>query len=398
MLRSFEPSPLTLYLHIPFCRSRCSYCAFNTYAGLEALIPAYISTVCREIQWVGRWTGHPQLRAIYMGGGTPSILTEAQIGDLLAAVTDAFSVAHNAEITIECNPTGVDHDYFTAIWAHGVNRLSIGAQTAAPNELKLFGRRHAWSDVIAAVKAARTAGFTNISLDLIYGAPTQTLPGWQTTLEQAVACVPQHLSLYALSLEPDTALLRKVERSQLAEAEPDIVADMYDLASEYLGRAGYGQYEISNWARPGYECIHNLQYWRRAGGYLAAGAGAYGYLDHMRYGVVDSIKDYIECIESVDRPRELRPDILSLAEDPAKAERLDEKTARAETMMLQLRLLQEGVSQREFAQRFGAPPEAYYADALRRLRSRGMLSVNADRIITCPCARLISNQVMIEFV
>lgn len=398
ILTPFEPAPLSLYIHVPFCRSRCSYCAFNTYAGAEALIPAYVDAMCREIAWLGQRMGRPTLQTIYIGGGTPSVLTAEQMGSVLRVAESAFTLASDVEITAECNPTGVDHQYFAAIRACGVNRLSIGAQTAHADELRLFGRRHTWADVIATVKAARAGGFDNISLDLIYGAPNQTLNGWHTTLTQAVACDPSHISLYALSLEPGTALYRKVAAGHLTENDSDLSADMYDLASDFLQQAGYDQYEISNWAWPGYACAHNLQYWRRAGGYLAIGSGAYGYLDRVRYGVVDSIRAYIEQVNTADPTRMLAPELLSLAEDPAKQELLSEAAARSEAMILGLRLVREGVSRRMFERRFGRLPEAYYASELRSLLQRRLITDDVNQITICAHARLVANQVMVEFV
>lgn len=397
MSGEFTPAPLSLYIHIPFCRSRCSYCAFNTYAGLDEHIPAYINALSHEIEWLGRRTGSPRLHTVYLGGGTPSILSADQVGTILTSTAKAFLVGSGAEISLECNPSGIENGYFETIRACGVNRLSIGAQAANAATLKMFGRTHNWTGVVSTIRMAQEAGFENISLDLIYGAPDQTLQEWDETLQKAAACMPTHMSLYALSLEPGTALFRRIEHGYLPEVDADLTADLYEHASEYLSRAGYRQYEISNWAKPGYECEHNLQYWRRVGGYLAVGAGAYGYLDHVRYGAVDSIAAYIEHIQRGIAADEHPPHALSLAEDPDKSETLNEHSARTEAMILGLRMLQEGVDRRVFAQRFGSPPETYYPAELQGLLRRNMITADSARIMLRPHARLISNQVMVEF-
>ncbi|MBN1965417.1 MAG: radical SAM family heme chaperone HemW [Anaerolineae bacterium] len=391
-----DPSPLALYIHIPFCPTRCSYCAFNTYTGLDDLVPAYVEALCGELTWAGQAGGHPAIHTIYFGGGTPGVLSPLQLDRVLSAARAAFVPVEPLEVTLETNPAAVTLAYCLGVHEAGVNRLSLGAQSAIPAELRLFRRRHEWQDVIDAVAAGRRAGFDNISLDLIYGAPGQTLASWRRTLAATLALEPDHLSLYSLSVEPGTALEIWVRRGQVTAPDPDRAADMYEAASEVLAGHGFEQYEISNWARPGYACRHNLQYWRNLP-YLGIGAGAYGYAGHVRYMAVESPQRYIRLLaEAVDPVQLVFP--LSAAASQEHIEYVDAAQARTETVMLGLRLLQEGVSRAGFVARHGAPLEAYYGAALAKFSAVGLIELSDDRVRLTARARLVSNRVIEDFV
>src|SRR6266536_1150153 len=255
-------SPSSLYLHIPFCRIKCTYCAFNTYVNLDNLIEQFVQAMIEEIKIVGRSKLRQQLHTVYIGGGTPSLLTAEQLQRILVAIRGEFNLLPGSEISMESNPSDLTSDYMTSVRAIGVNRLSIGMQSANENELKLFERRHDLDAVIRAVEAARKGGFENLNLDLIYGIPQQTLANWENSLRVMLQLQPEHVSLYALGLEDGTPLKTWVETGKFPAPDDDLAADMYDLATDILGRAGLAQYEISNWAKLGLECRHNLQYWR----------------------------------------------------------------------------------------------------------------------------------------
>ena len=278
-------TPLSLYIHIPFCTTKCTYCAFNTYIQMEDLIPAFLEALAREIAGVGAGANKARAHTIFFGGGTPSLLLPDQIADVVQAAGAAFDVDADAEVTIEANPNDLTLAYLKMLRAAGVNRLSIGMQSANPAELRLFDRRHDVAAVAESVEAARKAGFDNLSLDLIYGVPDQTLATWRTSLDFALNLQPEHLSLYALSLEAGTPLRAGVETGHVPAPDDDLAADMYELASEMLGAAGYEQYEISNWARPGFQSRHNLQYWLNEP-YLGFGPGAHGFAGGVRYSNV----------------------------------------------------------------------------------------------------------------
>ncbi|MEO8397890.1 MAG: radical SAM family heme chaperone HemW, partial [Chloroflexota bacterium] len=284
---------LSIYLHIPFCTTKCTYCAFNTYIKLEALVEPFVHALIREIQIVARSKPDQAVGTIFFGGGTPSLLTPQQFAEIIAALRDNFQVSPDAEITLEANPNDLDIAYLTALRRVGLNRISIGMQTANQNELELFKRRHDNDAVVRAVSAARAGGFDNLNLDLIYGFPHQTLESWEISLQQMLALQPDHISLYALGLEEGTPLKAWVERGRLPEPDEDLAADMYERASEVLREHGYEQYEISNWARPGHECLHNLQYWHNDD-YVGVGPGAHGYADGVRYSTVLSPQRYIK--------------------------------------------------------------------------------------------------------
>jgi oxygen-independent coproporphyrinogen-3 oxidase len=381
---------LSLYLHIPFCGTRCTYCAFNTYTAAEALIPAYVAAMCRELRWLGEATTQP-IHTVYFGGGTPSLLAPAQVAEILAVCQRAFSLPSGAEITLEANPGSIDQDYLGRLREIGVNRLSVGMQSAHAIELKLFARQHSAAAVAETVRAARAAGFDNLSLDLIYGVPHQTLDMWQDSVRAAVALEPDHISPYALTLEPGTPMARDVARGRLPNPDDDLAADMYEAADALLTAAGLVQYEISNWARPGYECRHNLQYWRNAP-YLGVGAGAHGYAAGIRYEVVRPIRRYIELAESQHGPLP-----FPLTATVEHHERIALPDQMAEHMLTGLRLVREGVSKEGFRDRFGVSIDSVYRAPLEKFADYGLLRRECDRILLAPRARLLSNQIFLEF-
>jgi oxygen-independent coproporphyrinogen-3 oxidase len=383
-------TPLSLYLHIPFCGTRCTHCAFNTYTTMEAHIPAYVAAMCNELRWLGTVTTDP-VHTVFFGGGTPSLLDAGQVRAILDTLHVAFTMLPGCEITFEVNPGSSDASYFAALGEAGVNRLSIGMQSAHVGELMLFQRDHTVDAVPAAVRAVREAGFTRLSLDLIYGIPNQSLAMWETSVRAALALDPDHLSMYALQLETGTPLHKQVERGLLARPDDDLAADMYELADEMVTAAGLPQYEISNWARPAQECVHNLQYWRNLP-YLGVGAGAHGYAGGLRYECARAIPRYITVASSQGEP--CTYPLTPAVERYHIVERDDEM---AEHMMTGLRLTREGVSASGFAQRFGVSIFDVYAAQIERFEFCGLLCRDGDRIRLTPRARLLSNQVFAEF-
>ncbi|MDW8351492.1 MAG: radical SAM family heme chaperone HemW [Anaerolineae bacterium] len=372
-----------IYLHIPFCRARCSYCDFNTYVGLEALFEPYVRALQQEIRAqaeAGGTRARPPASTIFFGGGTPSLLSASQIGDLIRACRETFDLPEHGEITVECNPGTVSVDYLCALRVEGVNRLSFGAQSADPDELRLLGREHGWDEVCAAIAAARAAGFDNVNLDLIFGLPYQSLESWQRTVEAALELAPDHISLYALTIEVGTPMHDWTRRGEVPLPDPDLAADMYAFAEQALGTAGFEHYEISNWCKPGRACAHNLIYWRNEP-YYGLGAGAHGSTIRRRYWKVKRPADYIARVMQ-GAPVELG------------SEEIDEATSRGETMMLGLRLLNEGVDQARFAARYGAPIAHFYASALEQGVALGLLEVTDERIRLTERGRFISNQAM----
>ena len=387
----------SLYFHIPFCTHRCAYCDFNTYAGQEALMPAYVEALCNEIQLVGQQKQDDgKVHTIFFGGGTPSLLTPGQFAVIFHAIREFFTLTENAEITIEANPGTISFESLLALRRIGINRLSYGVQSANVEELRMLERVHDFFDVIAAVTSAREAGFSNLNLDLIYGLPEQTLKTWQTTVKRILDLRPEHISAYALTLEHGTPFGRWASRGLLPLPDPDLAADMYEWLSETLASNGYAQYEISNWAKPGFECRHNLQYWRGLP-YLAFGAGAHGYASGYRYSNVLRIKTYIERLAKLEYgPAKLEFPLSPVTVNHHK-QTLQEDMA--EFMMTGLRLTRDGISQEEFLARFGQPLSEIYGKETDELLNLGLLEPGAgDRLKITERGRLLGNQVFMRFV
>lgn len=434
----------SLYLHIPFCAHRCAYCDFNTYAGQEDAIPAYVEALCNEIRAVGmrlerngneietrveRSDSAAETRVpigtIFFGGGTPSLLSPAHYRDIFQALHRYFDVLPNAEISLEANPGTVSPAYLHELRKIGFNRISYGVQSANPNELRMLERIHSYSDVVDAVRWARRAGFDNLNLDLIYSLPEQTLASWQHTVELILGLHPEHISAYALTLEHGTPFGRWAAKGLLPLPNPDLAAEMYEWLDERLSLDGYAQYEISNWARTdaeakmmnadspliphrsSFQCRHNLQYWRNLP-YLGLGAGAHGYVNGIRYSNVLRIKTYIQrlktdhCALITDFP--LSPAAINHHRNTPR-EDMDE------TMLTGLRLTSEGVSAETFRQRFGVELTDIYGEKIERLTQLGLLEwanetispstrhhPNKNRLRLTRRGRLLGNQVFMQFI
>jgi putative oxygen-independent coproporphyrinogen III oxidase len=300
-LRGADIERAGLYVHVPFCLTRCGYCDFNTYAGLDHLSGRYVEALSAEADlWAGEW-GSDMFASLFLGGGTPTTLPVVAIGRLLGHLAARFGFDPHAEITAEANPDTVDARYLSELRVVGVNRLSIGVQSFDPAVLEALERMHSADSARAAYRAARRAGFENVSLDLIYGANGESLESWRRTLVEAIRLEPDHLSCYALTIEPATTLGRRVAAGQLPPPDPDLQAEMYEAACERLADAGYEHYEISNWARPGRRSVHNMGYW---GGrpYLGLGAGAHSFRSERRWWNVRPPQQYLAEVEAGRRP------------------------------------------------------------------------------------------------
>ena len=382
----------SLYIHIPFCVHRCAYCDFNTYAGQEDLIPAYIEALCREVRFVGQSNAERRpVHTIYFGGGTPSLLSAAQFEAILRSLKDSFDLYSEAEVSFEANPGTVTQDSLRDLRGLGFNRISLGMQSSHPDELRQLERIHDYFDVIEAVTWARRAGFENLNLDLIFGLPEQRLERWTSTVKRAVDLHPEHLSLYALTVEHGTPFGHWAARGLMPLPDPDSAADMYEWAGEVLEKTGYEQYEISNWAKPGQQCRHNLQYWRGLP-YLGFGAGAHGYAAGVRYSNALRIKTYIEHF----RAGEARPFPVSPA--TVNRQEITSFVEMQETMMTGLRLTKEGVSLATFRDRFGKELMEIFGKEIEDLTRLGLLEQTANVVRLTKRGRLLGNQVFMRFV
>lgn len=375
-----DQGAIGLYVHVPFCRARCAYCDFNSYAGLEDLYAGYVQALAREMAAAGpRRAG-----TVYIGGGTPTVLPLALLAEILAAARRGFSLDDDAEISLEANPGTVDARFLSGLRELGVNRLSLGVQSLDDAELRLLGRIHSAAQAVEAFQAARQAGLENVNLDLIYGLPGQSLAAWQASLSRALELGPEHLSLYALSLEECTPLAGRVLRGELPAPDPDLAAEMYDWAEAACAAAGYEHYEISNWARePRLRCRHNLATWRNEP-YLGVGAGAHSWAGGRRWW-------------NVARPAEYAARLMAGASPVDGAEEIPTGLEMAETAILGLRLLEEGLSLVRFRLRFGVDPRRQYAAELDELLALGLVELDAERLRLTQRGHLLANQAFYRF-
>ncbi len=375
------PRPLAVYIHIPFCVRVCGYCDFNTYAGMDAVKDAYTAAVVDE---VGAWAPHipgREVTSIAFGGGTPGEMPGASLVAIIGAVRAAAPLSPDAEISIEANPGTTSAAALRDLASAGVNRVSFGAQSFDAADLAFLDRIHTPEATAASLHLAREAGIPSVNLDLMYGLPGQTLAAWRATLDHALDLAPDHLSLYALTVEPGTPLDGRVERGDVSPLDPDAVAAMYEAAAERLAAAGYHQYELSNWARPGHESRHNRVYWTW-GDYLGVGAGAHGFLDGERFENVAHPRAYIDAV---------RRDGRAIAE----AVRPDPATSMSDWLALRLRLV-EGFDPSEFAATFGEPLEAAAGPPLDACRAAGLLEDSEGRLRLTPRGRLLHNEVAVQ--
>ncbi len=380
-----------LYVHIPFCTAKCGYCDFNSYANHEHLIPAYTAALLDDASlWADALRGRP-VETIFFGGGTPTLNSVADSSRILDGLRARFDVAPDAEVSIEANPGSVTTEHLAGLRRAGFNRLSIGVQSFDAAELAQLDRIHSADEARAAVASARDAGFENVNIDLIYGLPRQPLSSWQRTLEEAIALAPDHISAYALTVEEGTPLARDVARGRVPAPDGDAQAEHYEWTQDRLAAAGYEHYEISNWARPGHRCRHNLIYWRNRE-YLGLGAGAHSFLDGARFSSVLLPQRYIEAVaESVAARAAGRRDLPHIAS----REVIDEELSIADTLILGLRLC-DGVDISWFAARHGRSLVGLHGALINEFAGYGLLELTETHLRLTPRGRLLSNELFVR--
>ena len=375
-----------LYVHLPFCLRKCRYCDFcSTPQHDDALRAHYVERLCDELTARASEVNGRTVDTVYFGGGTPTLLSPALFDRLLGVAHDRLSIAPDAEITVECNPATVDARALSSLRSLGINRLSIGAQSAVDSELRALGRVHSFDDTVRTVRDARRAGFDNVSLDVMYGIPDQTRESFRTTLDAILALEPEHVSAYSLIVEPGTPFFE--QRDTLALPDEDTVCDMTADALSLLRGAGYRRYEISNFARDGHVSRHNLHYWQ-LDDYLGLGIAAHS-------------------LCTLDRPR---PDgaialrtqngtdlaaYLSGADVREMEEELTLGALRDEYVMLRLRLA-DGIDKSAFAARFGQAFDGVYGEAAARFIAMGLLTDTPQRIAFTDAGFAVSNTVLSE--
>jgi len=370
-----------LYVHIPFCLKKCHYCDFVSYPYDEEEARAYCDALIQEIGLYG--AERKEVASIFIGGGTPTCLPAGNLAAVLEEINRFFNLSRGIEITVEANPGTVDLAGLRALRAAGANRLSLGIQASRDRLLNVLGRVHTSAEAVEAVHVARTAGFDNLNIDLIFGIPGQTMIDWQQTLRQIVDFEPEHVAAYNLQIEDGTPLKRAVAQGKVTPCPEELELAMYREAVEFFAANGFIHYEISNFARPGRESIHNLGYWLNRP-YLGVGAGAHSYLGGCRFANVTDITSYVEKIERGNLPVASREVILP-------------ETEMAETVFLGLRLIQ-GLDLHAFYQRFGRPVKEIYRNEIDRLIKLGLLEDKEDFLRLTPAGLPLANEVFKAFV
>jgi len=377
---------LGLYVHIPFCVKKCNYCDFLSAPAEDAVKADYVNALCKEIRGYKDLTKEYELATIYFGGGTPSVLEASLTEEIMGAIRETFLVNPQAEITTEVNPGTVTLEKLKKYRELGFNRLSIGVQSANQTELQLLGRIHSFEDAKNTVAWAREAGFENLSLDLMSALPGQSLSDYKENVEAILSLCPEHISSYSLIVEEGTPFYGQYAEGMPGEAElPDEETDraMYAYTKERLQQAGYERYEISNYAKPGYESRHNSSYWTGRE-YIGVGLGASSLFTNARY---HNETDLLTYIKEVEAGQDIRRE----------TERLTEAEQMEEFMILGLRRMC-GVSRTEFQNRFGKPIETIYGPALQKLKGQKLITMEEDCIALTELGIDVSNQVFVEFV
>lgn len=376
--------PKGLYIHIPYCVHKCGYCDFNSHNIDTEEMSGYVDALIREMQHYNRgMTGDSVINTIFFGGGTPTTLPVDFLVKLLEGCHEYFNINPDCEITVEANPATVSPHQMQVLHSAGYNRISIGVQSLNERELKFLERVHSVEEVHQTVNWARAGGFNNLSLDLMFALPGQTLENWENSLGQVIAKQPEHISTYNLTIEPGTAFYKMQSRGNLTMPADEFQLALYKQSIEMLADAGYQHYEISNFAKPGYESRHNLNYWNN-GEYLGLGAGASSFLDGVRSKNYNLPARYIQAVRQHGTAVEFN-------------EKLDPLNALGESLMLGLRLL-KGISVKQLEQKFRVPFLKVYGDVVSSLVEQRLISFKNDRISLSKKGLFLADSVILEFI
>ncbi len=372
-----------LYLHIPYCLHKCGYCDFNSHNINEAEMESYVRALLAEMEHYAPAAADRRVGTIFFGGGTPTTLPFTDLARILKACHQHFKVDPEAEITCEANPATIPQSDLKELREAGFNRLSIGVQSFDPAELERLERVHSVDEVYLTVERARTAGFDNLSLDLMFGLPGQTVERWQDNLKRALGLNPEHLSAYNLTIEPDTVFYKQQAQGHLVMPPDDFQRELFEITIDTLTGAGYEHYEISNYAKPAKQCRHNLNYWVN-GEYLGLGAGASSTFNGERFKNVNLPARYIAQINETQTAVESR-------ETPDRRQRM------GEAVMLGLRL-RDGLRLAAFEQQFSLSFHEAFGDTLARLAGMGLLEINSDRAVLTREGLFLADSVIVEFI
>ncbi|MGX4600862.1 radical SAM family heme chaperone HemW [Faecalimicrobium sp. JNUCC 81] len=375
---------LGLYIHIPFCVSKCNYCDFNSFKMDKIAKDKYLKDLKKEMELYSKNLKEDNyITSVFLGGGTPSILNSNELKYIFENINLYFNVKKNAEITVECNPGTLTKEKLKIMKEIGVNRLSIGLQAVQDYHLKSIGRIHTYDEFEKNYKDALEVGFNNINIDLMYALPNQTFEDWKESLEKIVSLNPSHISAYSLILEEGTKLYEMYENNEFNVIDEDTDINMYNYTINYLKSNGYNQYEISNYAKDKCECEHNILYWK-CNHYIGLGPGASGYINDFRYKNVESLKEYHEKLFLNDKPIESKENLT-----------IDDKSK--EKIFMGLRM-NEGIKFKDFKEEFNINFKAKYSKKIKKLKERKLINEDITGIRLTQKGREISNSIFIEFI
>ena len=378
---------LGLYVHIPFCVSKCNYCDFNSYKIDKNSKETYIQDLKKEINLYKQErknnNNEEEISSIFLGGGTPSILSSEEIKYIFESIKENFKIREDAEITIECNPGTLTKEKLMAMKEVGINRLSMGLQAVQDYHLNSIGRIHTYDEFEKNYKEAIEVGFENINVDLMYALPNQKPKEWKESLEKIVKLNPSHISAYSLILEEGTKLYDMYEDNEFEMTDEDTDIDMYNYTINYLKENGYNQYEISNYAKEGFECRHNILYWK-CDHYIGLGPGASGYLGNYRYNNVESLQDYHENLNKNKKPIE-------------NLEKLSIEDKIQEKIFMGLRM-NEGIKFDDLKKQFNTDIKEKYSNQIKELKDKGLINESIAGFSLTQRGREISNSVFVEFI
>ena len=376
-IQKYLPS---LYIHIPFCISKCIYCDFNSIVMKSQIVDEYLNAIENGLQAM---SGKYSFKTVYIGGGTPTVLNEIQLSKLLNIIYKYVDVSNLNEYTIEVNPGTLNDEKIIALKESCIDRISIGIQSFNDQYLKLLGRIHTAREAKEVFSSLREKGFENISIDLIYGYPTQTLSEWKTDLRECLILDPEHISAYCLTYEQGTPLVGLMNSGKLRKLREEEELNMYEHTNDFLGNKGYKHYEISNFAKPGKECRHNTVYWENRE-YIGLGAGAFSYINGERYCNIKDVNEYISAVES-------KKSLICFSE------KLPQEKRASEILIMALRMT-SGISKNEFFDRSGYDLTELFGAQLNILTQAGLINFDDERIKLTRKGLSLADSVMMEFV
>jgi len=372
---------LGLYLHMPFCKNKCAYCDFYSITD-QSYVKRYSKAIRLQLEDYSSAAEEYEIDSVFIGGGTPSIMPTKYLNDIINSIYDNFNVLDDAEFTIEVNPATVDYHTLKHYKKYGINRLSIGMQSSKDSELKALGRIHDYDDFENCFEEARRAGFDNINVDVMYGIPGQTIDSFKDTLDFLIELHPDHISLYGLMLEEGTPLYNQVQNGEVKLPDEDVEYEMYCMAIEILRNNGYDQYEISNFAQPGFECKHNLKYWN-CEEYIGFGPAAHSYFQNHRYSFKKDIKLFIDSLESIDGSGEVIDENYEIRPNERKSEYI----------MLQLRL-KSGLDVDKYESIFNESFEEKYSNCLKEYIKHGFMQKIGNNYSFTTKGMYVSNYIL----